>query len=758
MRQASWEDLFRKGEEKEPPKPIWSRIASFFSWEDAVTLVIVLVGYLAVVQSINSADWVPEMPSLYTSSILGLVLGLILARSRVHEAIAHLVAIGAGVVIVCIESTSSLDGSLIDRISELGDRMHLWINAIYSGGISNDNLPFVVLVVGLTYLTAYLAAWSIFRWYNAWIALIPGGLALLTNISYLPGQKSAALLIYLFCAILLVARINLLRNARDWREDRTGYPDMISLHVLNVTVWMALGLLALAWVLPVGSGSGAMFSLWRGVTAPVTAPLGNLGRVFSAIDSKKGGTVHKFGSTLPLQGEISLGGGEVMTVDATEPSLFLRAQSYDFYTAQGWKVGPVSQITSTAWPALKQLQGPDDARRQFRRFVSIKVTTTKKASVIVSAGEPLDVNIDSRIVFGPDQTDIESIRPTKQLNEDSQYRVDSTLSNASVGRLRQAPAQYPSWTQAYTQLPSDLPKQIGQKATEVVGTADNPYDKAAALERFLRTYAVDTKINPAPPKRDSVAYFLFDVGRGYFDYHASAMVVMLRTLGIPARLAVGYIIQPQDRVPDTNVYTVAEANAFAWPEVYFPGLGWIEFNPTPSAPVISRVGTDDQDFVGGGSDEFFEDPPAEVDPTTPVDPAASTLDQLQVKQGSSLASQIILTVVLGVLGITLVGGGIFQYSWQRGLGGLDYPVQIWEKTLRLARWSHVRPLPNETPREVVARLRRELPEVNDLDYLGESFIRSRYGQKKLNPEEKARLTAVWNKARNNLLQRLLRWK
>ena len=70
-----------------------------------------------------------------------------------------------------------------------------------------------------------------------------------------------------------------------------------------------------------------------------------------------------------------------------------------------------------------------------------------------------------------------------------------------------------------------------------------------------------------------------------------------------------------------------------------------------------------------------------------------------------------------------------------GLRGLDYPVQVWEKTLRLAKWSKVRPLPQETPREVVERLRRELPEVEDLDYLGETFIRSRYGHKPLTPDE-----------------------
>src|SRR6266545_3667896 len=163
MRQASWEDLFRAAEERAPAKPsVWSRVTSFFSWEDAVTLIIVMVGFLAVVQSINSADWVPEMPSLLPTAALGLALGLVMARTRVHEVIAHFVAIAVGVVSVGLSSSSTLEGSIPDRMSELGDRMQLWMEAVFSGGISNDNLPFVVLVVGLTYLTAYLAGWSIF--------------------------------------------------------------------------------------------------------------------------------------------------------------------------------------------------------------------------------------------------------------------------------------------------------------------------------------------------------------------------------------------------------------------------------------------------------------------------------------------------------------------------------------------------------------------------------------------------------------------
>ena len=760
MRQASWdemrrmEEIFRAGRDEPPPPPRWTKLLAFFSWEEAVTLVIVFIAFLTVVQSINNADWAPEMPSLYTMALLGLAIGLVLARLRLPEVVCHLGALLVGVVGVPLNVSGQLEGSLPDRISELGDRVWIWGEALVTGGISNDNMPFVVLVVSATYLTAYLAAWSIFRWYNAWLGLIPGGLALLTNLSYLPGEKSVPLLIYLFCAIILVARVNLLRHARDWRKEETRYPDVISLHVLNVTVWVAIGLLFFAWILPIGSGSGLLYSVWQKATSPVAEPLSDLGRVFSALDAKKGGAVHQFGSTLPLRGDIALGGGSVMEVTATEVG-FLRAQIYDYYVKQGWKLGPSTRITTGTWPALKALQSVAEAQSQLRRPVSVQVTTSRKSNVIVTAGQPLTVSIDSRVVFGADPTDVVSIRPASTLEDGSQYRVDSTVSAASVGQLRAVPTTYPAWIGPYLQLPADLPRSVGTKAREVTAAATNAFDRAVLLEQYLRTFPIDTEISAAPPKRDSVEYFLFGVRRGYFDYHASAMVVMLRSLGIPARLAVGYVLRSEDRVPGTSVYEVSEDNAFAWPEVYFPGLGWVEFNPTPSEPVLVRS---ESDVI---VDQFFDPSAAFDSPILPGDglsDAGPALDELRIDEGSSTVSRIVFSVVVAFVVVTLAGFGLFQYKWQHGLGGVAYPVQVWEKTLRLAGWARIRPLPHETPREVVERLRRELPEVDDLDYLGDTFVRARYGQKELGPEEKERLTVVWHKLRNTLLGRFLRVK
>src|SRR5207249_7066465 len=100
----------------------------------------------------------------------------------------------------------------------------------------------------------------------------------------------------------------------------------------------------------------------------------------------------------------------------------------------------------------------------------------------------------------------------------------------------------PSWVaDRYLDLPSSVPDRVRRKAREVTrGAGPSSYEKAAAIEKYLRTFPNDYNVPTTPSGRDTVDYFLFDLQRGYFDYHASAMAVMLRSLGIPARVATGY--------------------------------------------------------------------------------------------------------------------------------------------------------------------------------------------------------------------------
>ena len=136
------------------------------------------------------------------------------------------------------------------------------------------------------------------------------------------------------------------------------------------------------------------------------------------------------------------------------------------------------------------------------------------------------------------------------------------------------------------QLP-EIDRRIPELARSATQNAFTPYDKAAALEVFLKTkfsYTLDLAGNPG---KDPLAHFLFGTRAGHCEYFASSMTVMLRTLGIPAREVNGFL--PGEFNELGGDYIVRASDAHSWVEAYFPGSGWIVFDPTPDAPVVSAT-------------------------------------------------------------------------------------------------------------------------------------------------------------------------
>ena len=116
-------------------------------------------------------------------------------------------------------------------------------------------------------------------------------------------------------------------------------------------------------------------------------------------------------------------------------------------------------------------------------------------------------------------------------------------------------------------------------APEITATAPpTPYDRAVAIETALRRLPYTLNVPTPPAGREVTSWFLFDLKQGYCDYFATAMVVLARLNGIPARLAIGYSMGQLD--PERGEYVVTEMDAHSWPELYFPGQGWIPFEPT----------------------------------------------------------------------------------------------------------------------------------------------------------------------------------
>jgi len=164
------------------------------------------------------------------------------------------------------------------------------------------------------------------------------------------------------------------------------------------------------------------------------------------------------------------------------------------------------------------------------------------------------------------------------------YEATSNIARPTAAELRaQSEAYSPEILLNYLQLPR-LDPRIPQLAEQISSSADNNYDKAVAIESYLRTKFGYTLQLPRPVPRDPLANFLFERRQGHCEYFASSMAVMLRTLRIPSRVVNGFRTGEFNDL--TSQYVVRGRDAHSWVEAYFPGYGWVSFDPTPASPLV----------------------------------------------------------------------------------------------------------------------------------------------------------------------------
>ncbi len=173
----------------------------------------------------------------------------------------------------------------------------------------------------------------------------------------------------------------------------------------------------------------------------------------------------------------------------------------------------------------------------------------------------------------------------------SRYEADSDIATPAPADLRTAGTNYPAKiAAAYLRLPADLDGRVPQLAAKITNSANNDFDKAAAMENHLRTKFGYTLQLERGAVRDPIANFLFVRKQGHCEYFASSMAVMLRTLGIPSRVVNGF---RSDEFNDlTGNYVVRAKDAHSWVEAYFPGYGWQTFDPTPAGASGTPQGWD----------------------------------------------------------------------------------------------------------------------------------------------------------------------
>ncbi len=259
------------------------------------------------------------------------------------------------------------------------------------------------------------------------------------------------------------------------------------------------------------------------------------------------------------------------------PRHYWRSLTYDRYFGRGWATSSVVPLAYEAGAPITVTETLNSRTlRQTVRFIGDGGVVFVDGA-LMSVDQPFSVEWRSN----------DEVFAATTLER--QYRADSLVNTPTEEELRGATLAYPDWIQSrYLQLPDSVPERVLSLARDLTATQPTAYDRALAIQNYLREFEYTLDV-PMPGASDDIAdYFLFELQRGYCDYYASAMVVLARAAGLPSRLVIGFVGGTYDFAQAR--YVVTQADAHAWPEIYFPGYGWIEFEPTGGRPAIVRPG------------------------------------------------------------------------------------------------------------------------------------------------------------------------
>lgn len=321
-----------------------------------------------------------------------------------------------------------------------------------------------------------------------------------------------------------------------------------------------------------------------------------------------------------------------------------------------------------------------------------------------------------------------SIKGTDTSTRGQQYTVESSMPVLSAELLARASAPPTGISGIFSATPLDVPDIVRTTAQSVAGAEQNPYDKALAIQRYLRsgqfTYSLDS---PAQGGYDgnglSVLADFLTQKSGYCVHFSSAMAVMARLEGIPSRIAVGYApgrltgnTVAVDGEGELTEYEVDSRDAHAWPELYFEGIGWVPFEPTPSRGVVPDYTIDALSPLNPNSDDQAPDlapgnPEATVPTATPTPSAEAGVgvDSSGTASGFRLAPALLavamLLVVLAVLGTPRLIRSSRRLRRERPTPSPTAVPLAWDELQDLGADYGLPSLPSETPRNYSQRLR-----------------------------------------------------
>lgn len=573
------------------------------SFQVFLTLTLSVLSMLALAQSFHAARWVRDDSAIQLGCWLGLIFGWALAHTRwpgwavgiysLLTAVAAAAQALGGVVQMRVLTAAPDIWHALDllnlRATAFTYRVNGWVWSVFTGQRVEDTGFFIFLMAVLGFITAVWLMWWVVRRRAALPGVLLAGALLAVN-THLSKQSSVYFLLFLACAVLLLARTALVDRYRDWDERTVDYPYDLGVSWGMTAVVLALAVGLIAWL----GGLAGTPQAWQHAadwltriryqtseTAERLFPNVNPPITDLPLVTAETPNLTEIGSPLPR------GSTTIMTVSISDPppprpeaaayssqppTHYWRSEIFSAYTGRGWErlaEGP---------PAPERLGKPPPGSYALEQHFSILVEHSQS---LYAASQPRAVSPGSELIWvGEKETTL--VRGSMD-----EYQATSWVPRVTATQLRSAGSNYPAEIRdLYLQLPESLPQRVRSLAARVAGSAGTPYDQAVRIQNYLRdNFTYDRASERAPADSDVVDDFLFRTQRGFCSHFASAMAVMLRAQGIPARVVGGYAMGSFDY--DQGEYRIPASAAHAWVEVYFLGYGWIEFEPTAAVGTIT---------------------------------------------------------------------------------------------------------------------------------------------------------------------------
>ncbi len=745
------------------------------------SLFLVATVVYTTIWSVQAVGWVDHLNILTLTTALGLIGGVLAAKQQLFPRIpVHVVAIGFGLLLAFWQTAGAFYGG---DLAALAHGIHNWFVTVQNGGTGDDDSIFLFFIVALSFILAYTSAWLVYHTRSPWLMIVANAVVLLINLSNVDSGFVIFLIVFLMASLLLLLRFNLYESVRRWRRQGLRYADDLGWDVMQAGALISIGILLLSWLLPYGYVQAQAAQLWTVSANPWVQLQNTWDRVISVSGGINPSNRGNFRETLVMGGNPNLNHDLVFTVQSDDASQYLASLSYDTYTDHGWIVGPASSL-------------PIKTNQPFPSSAMLTHTINQKITVVEPPGEQypflfgatdiISANLPASLLINQASgVTMAWLSRNGALNGGTSYNLVSAVSSADVGTLRTVPLPKdaprtlppndepvppnyynPAILNTYLQLPKDLDPAIGALATRITAKAPTMYDKAVALESYLRdnfTYSVNVH---RPSNEEGVEWLLFHSDKkAYCNYFASAMAIMARTLGIPARVVAGYTNgQPDSKHAHQRL--VYGTDAHAWTQIYFAGYGWINFEPSPSFQPFARPEKNQFPIssTGGGSSagvpglglqagKFRHSPELNDSGAGNLGTQSDGAQQLRQHIGMAFGGLVLLILFACV---------VFGIWWMRLFRRYSLSMQLYGRVCLLASWAGINLRPAQTPYEYMRELARSTPgDAELLEQLGDIYVRDQWAD----PEsidhprrsgEINKLPMLWKRLQPHLFLYLLR--